>query len=110
MDSLTERLRKFGADRDWDQFHRPKDLAISVSIEAAELLELFQWQAEDHPIDEDMKANVANEAADVLMYLVLLCDKTGIDLVSAAHAKIDRNEERFPVLTSRGVAKPRKVT
>ena len=110
MDRLRERLKRFGADRDWEKFHKPKDLAVSVSIEAAELLELFQWLPDDSAIDEDMKANIANEAADVLMYLVLLCDKSGIDLLAAANAKIDRNEERFPVETSRGVAKPRKVT
>ena len=110
MDKLKERLRKFGSDRDWDQFHKPKDLAVSVSVEAAELLELFQWRPESDPIDENLRASIANEAADVLMYLVMLCDKTGIDLVGAANAKIDHNEKRFPVLTSRGVAKPKTVT
>ena len=110
MDGLRERLKRFGADRDWEKFHKPKDLAVSVSIEAAELLELFQWLPDDNEIDEDMRANIANEAADVLMYLVLLCDKSGIDLLAATNAKIDRNEERFPVETSRGVAKPRRGT
>lgn len=110
MDGLRERLKNFCADREWGKFHKPKDLAVSVSIEAAELLELFQWLPDDSAIDEDMKANIANEAADVLMYLVLLCDNSGIDLLAAANAKIDRNEERFPVETSRGVAKPKKGT
>jgi len=110
MDELSERLKRFGADRDWGKFHKPKDLAVSISIEAAELLEIFQWLPDDSAIDEDMKANIANEVADVLMYLVMLCDNSGIDLLAAANAKIDRNEERFPVETSRGVAKPRKET
>jgi NTP pyrophosphatase (non-canonical NTP hydrolase) len=110
LENLKERLLKFGSDRDWDQFHKPKDLAVSVSIEAAELLELFQWRPENDPIDEDLKANIANEAADVLMYLIMLCEKTGIDLIGAAHSKIDQNEKRFPVSTSRGVAKPQKLT
>jgi NTP pyrophosphatase (non-canonical NTP hydrolase) len=110
LERLRQRLQKFGADRDWDQFHNPKDLAVSVSIEAAELLELFQWLPADQPVDEAMKAAIADEAADVFMYLTLLCQKTGIDLIDATHAKLDKNEKRFPVLTSRGVAKPRKTT
>ena len=109
MKNLIERLRIFRTDRDWDQFHKPKDLAVSVSIESAELLEIFQWLPEDQPVDEAMKASIADEVADVLLYLALLCDKTGIDLVDAAHTKLDMNEKRFPISTSHGVAKPQKV-
>jgi dCTP diphosphatase len=108
LERLRERLRKFGADRDWDQFHKPKDLAVSVSIESAELLELFQWLPGDHSVDDAMKDDIADEAADVFLYLLLLCEKTGIDLLSAAHGKIDKNEKRFPISKSRGVAKPSK--
>lgn len=110
MESLRKKLRKFGADRDWDQFHKPKDLAVSVSIEAAELLEIFQWLPGDQAIDEAMKTSIADEAADVFLYLTLLCEKTGIDLIKAANDKLDQNEKRFPVSTSRGIAKPRTVT
>jgi len=61
LDNLKERLRKFGSDRDWDQFHKPKDLAVSVSVEAAELLELFQWRPESDPIDEDLRASLSDQ-------------------------------------------------
>jgi NTP pyrophosphatase (non-canonical NTP hydrolase) len=103
---LIDRLRQFRDARDWSQFHTPKDLAISVSIEAAELLELFQWRKEAEPIDATLVEKVRGEAADVFLYLLLLCDQLGIDLVAAANAKIDHNERRFPAERARGVAKP----
>lgn len=108
MEELKARLRKFRDEREWNQFHCPKNLAISVSIEAAELLELFQWAAENEPMDEEKRAAVAEEVADVFLYLVLLCEKADIDLLSAANAKIDVNEQRFPIGTTRGIAKPPK--
>ncbi len=106
MKALTERLRSFRDQRDWDQFHTPKDLALSVSVEASELLELFQWRSEMAPIDEEMRQDLESEIADVFSYLLLLCDKTGIDLIQATNKKIDLNEQRFPADASRGVAKP----
>jgi len=108
MKALTERLRKFREEREWDQFHTPKDLAVSISVEAAELLELFQWRSEDEPINDKMFHALESEVADVFSYLILFCDKTGIDLTEATHKKIDRNEQRFPASSSRGVAKPTK--
>lgn len=107
LDKLLERLRKFRDDREWTRFHNPKDLAISVTIEAAELLECFQWRSNDAGVDAQLKDSVTNEAADVLLYLAQLCDALDIDLINAAHRKIDRNEIRFPVNTSLGVAKPK---
>ncbi|MDE4142664.1 nucleotide pyrophosphohydrolase [Phaeobacter gallaeciensis] len=106
MKTLEERLRKFRDTRDWDKFHNPKDLAVSISVEAAELLEVFQWRSEGAPIDDEVKKALESEVADVFSYLILLCDKTGIDLIEATHEKIDRNEKRFPAASSRGVAKP----
>ena len=106
MDHLIARLRKFRDDRDWSRFHTPKDLALSVSVEAGELLEAFQWRSDSRAPDDALRRAVADEAADVLLYLLLLCDGLGVDLAKAAGDKIDRNEERFPVETSRGVAKP----
>jgi len=103
---LVERLRKFRDDRDWDRFHAPKDLAVSVCVEAGELLELFQWRPEGSPLDASLIERIGDEAADVLLYLLMLCDKAGIDLMAAARQKIDRNEARFPVARSFGVAKP----
>lgn len=107
---LTERLLKFRDERDWAQFHTLKDLAISVSVEAGELLELFQWRADTSELEPDMAEKLSSEAADILLYLLLLCDKAGVDLVQAAHRKIDANERRFPVDQSRGVAKPDDVS
>lgn len=106
MMSLTERLKKFRDERDWQQFHTPKDLALSLSVETAELLELFQWRPEDEELDDYLKQKLESEVADVFSYLLLLCDRAGIDLEEATNKKIDLNEERFPVSVSRGVAKP----
>jgi NTP pyrophosphatase (non-canonical NTP hydrolase) len=106
MQDVVRRLRKFRDDRDWQQFHTAKDLALSVSVEAGELLELFQWRAEGEPVTKELVDNVGSEAADVVLYLLLLCDKLGIDLEQAAATKITRNEQRFPVASSFGIAKP----
>jgi len=105
---LFERLRKFRDDRQWSQFHTPKDLAVSVSIEAAELLEIFQWRPADATIDPAAVDAIQEEVADIILYLALLCDLIGVDPIAAAHSKIDRNEKRFPVNSSRGVAKPKE--
>jgi len=100
FEELTVRLRAFAEARDWGRFHTPKDLAMSVSIEAAELLEVFQWK-DAAEIDELVRseagrAALADEVADVLIYLLRLADVVGIDPAAAAAAKIERNEERFP--------------
>jgi len=106
LERLLARLRRFRDDRDWSQFHTAKDLAISVSVEAGELLELFQWRRENEAADEALVEKARGEAADVFLYLLLLCDQLGLDLIAAAEAKIDRNEQRFPVDKAFGVAKP----
>ncbi|NIZ11106.1 nucleotide pyrophosphohydrolase [Pseudooceanicola sp. HF7] len=108
MQSVTERLRKFRDDRDWSQFHTPKDLALSISVEASELLEIFQWKPESTPVDEEMKRAIEDEVADIFSYLLLFCDKTDINLVEVTNKKIDANQQRFPADASRGIAKPRK--
>lgn len=100
LDALRLRLREFARARKWEVFHRPKDLAMSVAIEAAELLEVFQWKGDDeveHLLATDAgRQALADELADVLIYLVRLADVTGIDLGGAALEKIERNETRFP--------------
>ena len=106
MEELQRRLREFRDARDWAQFHTPKNLAISISIEAAELLELYQWSAESELSDEETTQRARGEIADILIYLALMADRLGIDALAAAHAKIRENEKRFPVATSRGMAKP----
>ncbi len=94
---------KFRDDRDWRQFHNPKDLAISISLEAAELLEVFQWSAEDTGCDDRME-KVREELADVLSYCVLMADVCGLDLDEILNAKVDQNAAKYPVEKARGSA------
>lgn len=104
---LRDKLRRFAADRDWDQFHSPKNLAAALAVEAAELLEPFQWLTEEqsrHLTAEQAEA-VREEMADVLLYLIRLADKLDIDLVAAANDKIRRNAARYPVEKARGSSK-----
>ncbi|MHA6332671.1 nucleotide pyrophosphohydrolase [Qipengyuania sp. CAU 1752] len=97
---LYDRLVEFRDRRDWKKFHSPKNLAMSVSIESAELLELFQWKSETDieagRTSEEFLAEASGEIADVLIYLVLLAGDLGIDPVEAALAKTASNEQRFP--------------
>jgi NTP pyrophosphatase (non-canonical NTP hydrolase) len=103
VDELLEALRKFRDERDWAQFHTPKDLAVSVSIEAGELLELFQWRQDGHNTGELDVANIADEASDVLIYALLLFDRLGLDPKREVLAKIALNAQRFPIDKSFGV-------
>ena len=102
--SLAAQLREFAREREWEPFHAPKNLACALAVEAAELLEHFQWMTEDESrrLDEARRDEVALEAADVLLYLVQLTDKLGIDLVDAARRKIAINARRYPIETARG--------
>ena len=104
LDSLRERLRAFALEREWGQFHSPKNLACALSVEAAELLEHFQWMTEEQSRAPDAarRAEIALEAADVLLYLIQLADQLGIDLLAAADRKIPLNGERYPVESARG--------
>ena len=104
LDSLREQLRAFVAERDWDQFHAPKSLAMSVMIEAAELAEHFQWLptgaiAELAP---GQTVTIGEEMADVLLYLIRLADKLDIDLLAAAERKLAINAQKYPVEKARG--------
>ena len=102
--SLTQSLRDFAQARDWEQFHSPKNLSSALSVEAAELLEHFQWLTEEQSraLAAPKKAEVAAEAADVLLYLLQLCDKLQIDLLEAARPKLVVNAGKYPVDTARG--------
>ena len=107
LESLRQQLRTFAADRDWEQFLSPKNLAMAMSVEAAELLEHFQWLTEEQSkrlAPEDVK-KVGYEAADVLLYLLQLSDRLGIDLIAAANEKIKLNAQKYPVDKARGTAK-----
>jgi NTP pyrophosphatase (non-canonical NTP hydrolase) len=106
MDEVLTRIRKFRDERDWMQFHDPKNLAVSIVIEASELLEHFQWkdkeQATTHASEN--RESIADEIADVAIYLFELADNLGIDLNEAIHAKLDKNAAKYPVEKARGVA------
>lgn len=108
LSELEQRVRAFRDERDWARFHTPKDLAISVSLEAAELLEHFQWKGEAevaaHLADERHRRELSHEMADVLLLLLGLADVTGVDLYAAALDKLAVNAEKYPVARSRGNA------
>ena len=102
-DETIQRVLQFRDDRDWLQFHTPKDLAISLSLEAAELLEIFQWSGTDVGC-RDKLDKVREELADVLSYCILMADVCGLDLDEIMNAKIDRNAAKYPVEMARGSA------
>lgn len=96
---LIDKIKKFNKDRDWDQFHSPSNLAKSVSIEAGELLECFQWN------DEYNLENVTDEMADVFVYLLDLANKLDVDLLEITDKKIDKNAIKYPIEKAKGNAK-----
>ena len=104
LESLRDQLRTFASERDWDQFHSPKNLAAALAVEASELLEHFQWltEAQSQQLPPETLNEVSNEVADVLLYLIRISDKLGIDLIAAANAKIVLNAEKYPVEKARG--------
>lgn len=106
MEALREKLAQFVAARDWDQFHSPKNLAMALVAEAGELVEHFQWLTEEQSqaLPEDIRAEVALEIADVLMFLVRLADKLDIDPLVAAGRKLALNEVRYPIDKAKGRA------
>lgn len=110
LEKLTARLVEFRDARDWRQFHSLRNLILSANLEASELLELTQWKGDEAVEraaqgDVEFRAALAEECADVLLYLLLICERAGIDLAEAAVAKIDLNEKKYPVEKARGSAK-----
>ena len=107
LQPLTQALRTFATDRDWAQFHTPKNLACALSVEVAELLEHFQWltDAQSQALTGEQTQQVGTEAADVFLYLLQLCDKLGIDLMAAAQLKLAANAQKYPVDKARGSSK-----
>ena len=107
LDDLRDQLRDFAAARDWDQFHSPKNLAMALSVEAGELLEVFQWltEAQSRELAPEARAAASEEIADVLLYLIRLGDQLGIDPVAAAGQKLVANARKYPVEKARGIAK-----
>ena len=96
-----DQILKFRDDRDWKQFHNPKDLAISISLEAAELLELFQWSGENTGI-EGKEDKISEELADVINYCVLMADACGLDIDEIVQEKIKVNNQKYPVEKAKG--------
>lgn len=94
-----DRIRRFTDDRDWDQFHSPENLAKSIVIEAAELLECFQWNGSEYDLD-----HVKEELADVLVYTQNLVDKLGLDPDEIINMKMEQNEKKYPIEKSKGSA------
>ncbi|MGW7452367.1 nucleotide pyrophosphohydrolase [Streptomyces sp. NPDC054787] len=101
LDRLQRRLADFAAARGWEPYHTPKNLAVALSVEASELVEIFQWLTPEQSAKvmerPESAQRVADEVADVLAYLLQFCEVLGVDVLDALAAKIDRNELRFPV-------------
>ena len=100
LEELALRLNKFAHARDWEKFHTPKNLAMALGVEVAELIEIFQWltpdESESVMTDSKLEMAVKDELADIMIYLVRLASLLGVDLLTATNEKIDRNETRFP--------------
>lgn len=102
--AISDELARFCSDRDWDQYHSPRNLAMALSVEAGELLELYLWSADDGPQPPVVtrRPKVADEAADVLICLLNLCRHAGVDLAAATAAKLEANARKYPVAQARG--------
>lgn len=99
LEELSQRIKKFNEDRDWDQFHSPSNLAKSIAIEAGELLECFQWSDENYK-----REAVLEELADVTNYCIQMAQVLGVDLVEVVNAKMDVTEKKYPVAKAKGVS------
>jgi NTP pyrophosphatase (non-canonical NTP hydrolase) len=108
IESLRQAIVGFRDARDWKQFHSLRNLIVSLNLEAGELLELTQWKRDDEidamPADPALREALADECADVLLYLLLIADAAGIDLPAAARAKLEKNAGKYPVEKCRGVS------
>lgn len=107
LESLRDRLREFARQRDWDQYHTPKNLSMALIGEAAELVEHFQWVdgGQSHLLADRTRQSVEEELADILIYLVRISDKLDVDLYSAVERKLEINEKKYPAEKVRGSAK-----
>ncbi len=107
LEALRKRIKIFADERNWNQFHSPKNLAMALIVEAGELVELFQWlnQRESQNLTPEKLQAVEEELADIFIYLIKIADKLDVDLVTAAQKKISLNESKYPSTTVRGSAK-----
>ena len=107
LDDLNRRLLAFARERDWEQFHSPKNLSMALAGEVGELLEHFQWlsEAQSATLPDDKKEQVAFEMADILIFLIRLAERLDVDLIETAYRKIALNEDRYPAERVRGDAR-----
>jgi len=107
LDQIKVKLRQFAEERDWDQFHSPKNLAMALIVEVAELVEHFQWLTEDQSraLDQKQLEKVQEELADIQIYLIRISDKLNIDLLGAVGKKMEANEKKYPSEKVRGSSK-----
>jgi len=105
IEEISRILLKFREERDWEQFHSPKNLAISISIEAAELLEHFQWRKENEEFTPEKKHEISEELADIFNYMIMLAGDLGIDIIESAKMKIKENGKKYPVEKAKGSMK-----
>jgi len=107
LEQIKLKLQQFAEERDWDQFHSPKNLSMALIVESAELVEHFQWltEKESHNLSEDKMREVEEELADIQIYLIRIADKLGVDLLSAANKKIEINEKKYPSEKVKGSSK-----
>jgi dCTP diphosphatase len=106
MENLVKELREFAKERDWEQFHSPKNLAMALVVEAAEIVEHFQWltQEQSRSLPPDKLEEIKEEIADVMIFLTNLADKLGIDPIEVAREKIEKNKRNYPADKVRGKA------
>ena len=106
MKELIGLIREFNKERDWEQYHSPKNLAMALSVEAGEIVEIFQWLTQDQSknLDQDKLQNVKEEIADVMIFLTNLADRLGINPIEAAKEKLEKNRKNYPADKVRGKA------
>ncbi len=108
IDDLTEKINQFASERDWDQFHTPKNLASSISIESGELMETIQWESptfKEVANNPEKRKKIEEELADVMIYSLRFCSKLGSNPVEIMNSKLEKNSEKYPVSKSKGNAK-----
>ena len=103
-EKINNEIKKFVEERDWDQFHSPKNLSMALSVEASELVEIYQWQKEDDYKTDDVKIKdaVKDELVDIFFYLMRMCHKTNIDLEKSFYEKMEKNRKKYPIEKYKG--------
>ncbi|MEE9599927.1 MAG: nucleotide pyrophosphohydrolase [Anaerolineales bacterium] len=104
MEELKIKIKKFINERDWEQYHAPKNLAMALSVEAAEIMEIFQWKETSVDLTDDEQEALRQEIGDVLVYLLELADKYNIDIIKAAKDKLNLNQKKYPAEMVKGKA------